>query len=57
MSDFFLRDLEVTLDARMASMMLCLSSPLRRFDFVVTVNALVGTAVPGAEILAYNVTY
>ena len=57
MSDFFLRELEETFDARMASMMFCLSSPLRRFVLVVTVSALVGTAGPGAEILAYNVTH
>ena len=57
MSDFFLRELEETFDARMASMMFCLSSPLRRFVLVVTASALVGTAGPGAEILAYNVTH
>ena len=56
-SDFFLRVLELTLDARVASMMSCRPSPLRRFVFVVTAIALMGTAGPGAEILAYNVTH
>ena len=38
-------------------MMSFLPSPLRRFVFVVTAIALVGSAGPGAEILAYNVTH
>ena len=57
MSDFLVSVLEVTCDARMASMMFCLSSPLRRFVFFVTVIAFVATAGPGAAILAYNVAH
>ncbi len=56
MSDFFLRVLEVTCDERMASMMFCLSSPLRRLVFFVTAIAPVGTAGQKAEIPARDFT-
>lgn len=40
-------------DARMASIICCRASPLRRLLFVVTASALMGTGGPENAILAY----